>query len=70
MGNKDSRHKADYGTMHLELNKGIYTAGDMIEGSIHLQIDKKYPARVVYLEIIGTEKSKWVSNEGKGTKRH
>jgi hypothetical protein len=35
-----------------------------------MQVNKQYPAKVVFLQIEGIESTKWVSNEGKGTKRH
>lgn len=70
MGSKDSRHKQEYADMHLELPKLEFTAGEVVSGIVHLQVHKKYPARTVCLEIRGKEKTKWKSQEGKGTKRH
>jgi hypothetical protein len=70
MGNKDSRNKGDYAVMHIELNKQHFESGESIQGSIHMQVNKQYPAKVVFLQIEGIESTKWVSNEGKGTKRH
>ena len=57
--------------MHLELTKNCYASGEIIQGSIHLNIvGSKFPAKVVYLEIIGKEVAKWTSNEGSGSKKH
>lgn len=70
MGNRDSRSKQDYAEMHLELAKQEFTAGEMVSGTVHLQVNKKYPARTVCLEISGKEKTKWKSRDGHGSKRH
>ena len=56
--------------MHLELPKQEFTAGETVTGIVHLQVHKKYPARTVCLEIKGTEKTKWKSNEGSGSKKY
>ena len=70
MGNKDSRGRQDYGEMHLELSKQEFTSGEVIQGKVHLQICKKFPGKNVCLEISGKEKTKWVSTDGQGSKKH
>ena len=70
MGSKNSNHKQEYAEMHLEMAKAEFTAGEVVNGTVHLQVYKKYPARTVCLEIQGKEKTKWKSREGHGTKRH
>lgn len=71
MGNKESKKKTESTSMHLELNKDCFAAGETIKGLIHLNIvEKMYPSKVVYLEILGKELTKWVTSEGRGSKRH
>ena len=50
--------------MVLELNQLEYNSGEVIKGAIHLNIERKYPAKVVYLEIKGVERTKWKSTDG------
>ena len=38
MGNKDSKKKAESTSMHLELNKHAFAAGETIKGTIHLNV--------------------------------
>lgn len=70
MGSSDSRQKGEYGVIQLELNKHTFTAGETIEGKVHLSINRKYPGKVVYIEIMGTEKTKWKASDGSGSKKH
>lgn len=36
MGSKDSKQKAEYGQMHIEIAQTLFTAGDTIKGTVHL----------------------------------
>eukprot|EP00347_Sterkiella_histriomuscorum_P004579 403359926 len=70
MGSSDSRHQFTNGHLYIQINQAQFNAGDTIEGVVHLQLNEKFPAKILQLEIYGAEKTFWITKERRGNSTH
>eukprot|EP00347_Sterkiella_histriomuscorum_P017271 403350027 len=71
MGSSDSRHQitTDHnGHLYIQINQIEFNAGDIIDGVVHLQLNEKFLAKSLELEIYGAEKIYWKTESSDGGK--
>jgi hypothetical protein len=68
MGNIDSSTN-DYGNLFVEISDPWIYAGTSLRGSVHLNLEKDFPAASLKLLIKGKEKCKfWISDQKQNLK--
>ena len=63
MGQKTSKEN-EFGKVTVVLDKSKYTAGDQVNGFIHLYLTKSFPSNILYLYLTGKEKVKIPTTKG------
>ena len=58
MGGKDSKY-ASHGNIFIQMKEGTHNAGAIMEGVVHLDLTRPYPARSLKLVFEGNESVNW-----------
>jgi hypothetical protein len=60
MGGHGSKHKVwDGGSLYIDMPHMTQIAGEMVTGTIFLDMHHSYPGRCLEIEVEGNEKAKW-----------
>ncbi|CDW80504.1 UNKNOWN [Stylonychia lemnae] len=70
MGNKDTRPKFEKGHIFVTVDKQHYNVGEDIHGVVHVQLEQPFAGKALKVEILGYEKTKWVTREQRGEHSH
>lgn len=69
MGNISSKYTFEHGNVYLQTDKPYFVAGEQITGNIYLNLSMGYPASSLEIEVMGVEKSKWITRESRRVKK-
>ena len=64
MGSKSTK-LWEHGRLQIITNGSNFVPGQVVSGTINAQLDQSYPGKQLTIEIVGVEKVKFTTNQGK-----